>query len=78
MIFVYQLNPPWPYTVPMNTSLSRLSCVCVCVRVCGCVQASAMWNLISTPAENGGAPFLPVSRVWSFTPGPINSDFTYG
>jgi hypothetical protein len=37
-----------------------------------------MWNLISTPAENGGAPFLPVSRVWTFTPGPINSDFTYG
>lgn len=41
------------------------------------LQASAMWNLISTPAENGGAPFLPVSRVWTFTPGPINSDFTY-
>jgi hypothetical protein len=41
------------------------------------VKAAAMWNLISTPAENGGAPLLPVSRVWSFTPSPINSDFTY-
>ena len=41
------------------------------------VKASAMWTMVSTPAENGGAPLLPVSRVWSFTPGPINSDFTY-
>jgi hypothetical protein len=41
------------------------------------VKAAAMWNLISTPAENGGAPLLPVSRVWSFTSGAINSDFSY-
>ena len=40
------------------------------------VKASAMWNLISTPAENGGAPLLPVSRVWNFAPNPINDDFT--
>ena len=32
---------------------------------------------ISTPAENGGAPLLPVSRVWNFAPGPANDDFTY-
>ena len=41
------------------------------------VKASAMWTLVSTPAENGGAPLLPVSRVWSFAPSPINDDFTY-
>ena len=28
------------------------------------VKASVMWNLHSAPAENGGAPLLPVSRVW--------------
>ena len=28
------------------------------------IQASVMWNLHSAPAENGGAPLLPVSRVW--------------
>ena len=33
------------------------------------IKASAMWTLISTPAENGGAPLLPVSRVWNFAPG---------
>lgn len=29
------------------------------------VKASAMWTLVSTPAENAGAPLLPVSRVLS-------------
>lgn len=28
------------------------------------IKASVMWNLHSAPAENGGAPLLPVSRVW--------------
>jgi hypothetical protein len=28
------------------------------------IKAAVMWNLHSTPAENGGAPLLPVSRVW--------------
>ena len=41
------------------------------------VKASAMWTLTSTPAENGGAPLLPVSAVWNFAPGPANADFTY-
>jgi len=36
-----------------------------------------MWTMVSTPAENGGAPFMPVSRVWSFTHKPVNSDFSY-
>lgn len=40
------------------------------------VKASAMWTLVSTPAENGGGPLLPVSRVWNFAPGPATSDFT--
>ena len=39
------------------------------------VQATIIWNWISTPAENG--PLLPVSRSWNFAPGPANNDFTY-
>merc|ERR1711990_603171 len=40
------------------------------------VQASAMWTLIHTPAENGGL-LMPVSRAWSFTPHPVSDDWTY-
>ena len=41
------------------------------------VKAAAMWTMVSTPAENGGAPFMPVSRVWSFTHKAVNADFAY-
>jgi hypothetical protein len=41
------------------------------------IQASVMWNLISTPAENGGAPLLPVSRAWNLAPPVSSNDFTY-
>jgi len=41
------------------------------------VEAAVMWNLVVTPAENGMAPFMPVSRKWDFSPRPMNSDFTY-
>jgi hypothetical protein len=46
------------------------------------IKAAVMWNLHSAPAENGGAPLLPVSRAWG-TRGlcpavpPATSDFTY-
>jgi hypothetical protein len=30
-----------------------------------------MWNLIYNPAENG-ALLMPVSRDWSFAPGPVD------
>lgn len=42
------------------------------------IKASVMWNLHSAPAENGGAPLLPVSRVWG-TRGlcPGVGDWTY-
>jgi Trehalase len=41
------------------------------------IQASVMWNLIATPAENGGAPLLPVSRAWNLAPPVSSNDFTY-
>lgn len=46
------------------------------------IKAAVMWNLHSTPAENAGAPFLPVSRVWGTrglcpATGPDKADFTY-
>jgi hypothetical protein len=40
------------------------------------VKAAAMWTLVSTPAENAGAPFLPVSRAWNFAPSG-DPDFSY-
>ena len=41
------------------------------------IKAASMWTLISTPAENGGAPLLPVSRAWTRAPRPSTTDFTY-
>ena len=43
------------------------------------VKAAVMWTLISTPIENGGAPFNPVSRSWNFAQraGEVNTDFSY-
>lgn len=40
------------------------------------VEAAAMWTLISTPAENGFAVLMPVSRGWSRVP-KSQPDFSY-
>lgn len=40
------------------------------------VEAAAMWTLISTPAENGFAVLMPVSRSWSRVPR-SDPQFTY-
>ena len=50
---------------------------CQCKHYAVLTLCSSRWTLVSTPAENGGAPLLPVSRSWSFAPNPINNDFTY-
>eukprot|EP01045_Picozoa_sp_COSAG04_P000646 COSAG04_NODE_17_length_40288_cov_9.152728_2_plen_784_part_00 len=44
------------------------------------VKSAAMWTTIATPAENGGAPLMPVSRAWGTTAsphGPFSLDFSY-
>jgi len=41
------------------------------------VEAAAMWTAISTPAENGHATLMPVSRAWSRIPPTNSSDYTY-
>ena len=40
------------------------------------VEAAASWTAISTPAENGFAVLMPVSRAWSRVP-PADPDFSY-
>lgn len=39
------------------------------------VEAAVMWNFIYVPSEAG--PFAPVSRGWSFAPGPVTEDWKY-
>ena len=44
------------------------------------VKGAAMWTMVSTPAENAGAPLMPVSRAWGVTSsphGPDSLDFSY-